>query len=271
MEPRPVFHIFIQPDSILHADFSRITPITDKGSTVDNGQLTLYKNGAVIGDMIPQGSGRYVFLGNTTNPRDSFKVYGSDGLYSFFIRGRVPSKIKINSLDTQTQIVAGVGPAFVMDLNFSDSAVDDNFYRILVYRHFYEYSLNSSNQRVDSVLRTRQITLDGSELPFIQNNFNNYTSSEILFSDATFNGTKPTFRLYTPEKVHETLLARTIKLEVVLENLEKPLYDFYNTRNAHIWQQQSISQLPGNVIGNIPNGFGVAAAYTQTRYTVAFQ
>lgn len=262
--------MFLQPDSFARADFSRLVPVDDKSSTVDNGLVTLSENGSVIGDMLAQGVGRYVFINKTFKPRDSFSVYGSDGLYSFFVRGRIPSKIKITAVDTQTQIVPGIGPAYLMDVAFADSAVDDNYYKLFVWRYYYEYKLDGSNQRIDSAFKIRKIAIDGSELPFIMNNFNNYSSSELLFSDASFNGTKPIFRIHTPEKVVETLSSRTVKLEVVLENLDKPLYDFYNTRNAHIWQQQSISQLPGVVIGNIPNGFGVAGSFTQNRYTITF-
>jgi hypothetical protein len=271
VDPKPVFHFLIRPDSILRADFSKVVPISEKSSTTDNGLVSVYRNGVLQGDMIAQGVGRYVLIGNSFKPRDSFLVYGSDGLFSFFVRGKVPSNILINGIDTQTLLVPGIGPAYTMDVEFKDSAIDENYYRIMVFRQFYEYKLDKNNQRIDSTLRSKRISIEGSELPFIQNNFNNYNSSEILFTDATFNGTTPKFRIYSTEKLHETAQFRTLKLDVVLENLEAPLYNFYNTRNAHIWQQQSISQLPGTVLGNITSGYGVSASYTQHRYTIVFK
>lgn len=269
--PRPVFHFFMRPDSVLRADLGRVVSISDNAIYNDQAVISVYRNNQLQGDLLAQGNGRYVLVGNDFKPRDSFRIEATDGNYNFYIRGRMPSAIAIQKIDTQTLLVPGIGPAFNMDIRFTDSAVDDNYYRIYALRFYYEYTLDASLKRTDSTLRVRRMNIDGSALPFIQNNFNNYTSSEILFTDATFNGTQPTFSVYTPENVHETPNERTVKVECVLENLEKPLYDFINTRNAHIWQQQSISQLPGVVLGNVAGGYGVAAAYTQSRIQILFK
>ena len=271
VEPKPVFHFFMRPDSVLRADLGRVLSISDNSIYNDEAVISVYRNNQLQGDLLAQGNGRYVLVGNAFKPRDSFRITATDGRYNFQIRGRIPSSIAIKKIDTQTLLVPGIGPAFNMDIQFVDSAIDDNYYRIYALRYYYEYTLNSNQQRTDSVLRVRRINIDGSALPFIQNNFNNYTSSEILFSDATFNGTQSTFSVYTSENVHEKPNERTVSIECILENLEKPLYDFINTRNAHIWQQQSISQLPGVVLGNISVGYGVASSYTQARVQILFK
>lgn len=265
IEPRPVFHLYINPDSALHADYSRVTGITDKNTTVDMALISVYRNNIPQGDMTSQGSGKYNLNPNQFLPRDSFRIYAADGLYSYFISGKVPSKVVIDKVDTQTLLIPGVGPAFAMDVTFTDSAVDDNFYRMSLIRTWYKYKIDINRNRIDSSLITGFVNISGSERPFIQNNFNNYTSREILFSDATFNGTTSKFRVHTTGQVHETLTERTLSLRVVLENIEKPLFDYYNTRNAHLWQQQSISQLPGTIMGNVGPGYGVAGAYTSTQ------
>jgi hypothetical protein len=221
--------------------------------------------------MPPIGKGKYYFLNNPFQPRDSFRIYGSDGLYSFFVRGRVPSRIVLNVTDTQTVLIPGIGPSFALDISFTDSAIDDNFYRLFLRKYFMQYTLDKNGNRTDSVMRTKILEIKGSEFPFIQNNFNNYTSSEILFNDATFNGTTPVYRIYTPGKMWGDASVRNLKLEVILENIEKPLFEYYNTRNAHLWQQQSISQLPGNINGNIVAGYGVAGAYTKSVKVISFE
>ena len=94
------------------------------------------------------------------------------------------------------------------------------------------------------------------------NNYNNYSSREVLLSDATFNGISKAIALYTTDPLAKTVGERPVSIEFHLENISKSLYEFYNTRNAHIWQQQSISQLPGNIIGNVPGILGVIGAYS---------
>jgi hypothetical protein len=67
---------------------------------------------------------------------------------------------------------------------------------------------------------------------------------------------------YTTDPLAKTTKERPVSIEFHFEYISKSLYEFYNTRNAHIWQQQSISQLPGMIKGNVPGAYGVVGAYT---------
>lgn len=100
------------------------------------------------------------------------------------------------------------------------------------------------------------------DLAAAENDYNNYTSREVVFSDATFNGVFKYIVFYTSDPLRNTTNERPLNIEFHLENISKSLYDFYNTRNAHIWQQQSISQLPGKIKGNVTGAYGVVGAYT---------
>lgn len=262
VEPKPVFYMFINPDSSLQSFFGQASGITESEVKIDNATVNLFQNGTLQGNMVAAGSGRYFIGPNKFKPRDSFAVTGTDGVHTFTVKGKIPTKPVIISSDTQTLLIPGLGPAFAIDLTFADSAIDDNYYRLSLKRTWYAYKLDKNLKRIDSTLKTAFINIAGSELAYIQNNYNNYTSKEIIFSDATFNGTIPKHRFYTSQAIHETMLNKTISLELIFENFDKPLFDYYNTRNAHLWQQQSITQIPGVILGNIPGGYGIVAAYS---------
>jgi hypothetical protein len=55
---------------------------------------------------------------------------------------------------------------------------------------------------------------------------------------------------------------------VVIENLDVDLYNYYNSRNAHLWQQSSIIQTPTQVQGNLGSVFGVIGAYSVDAFTI---
>lgn len=268
VERKPVFHLFIEPDSAVSASLFHVEAISDPILPDNTGDIVLYRNGNAFGPLANDGHGNYTYPSLKYSAGDSFRVKVSDGLNLFQVAGKVPSKLVFNKVDTATLIVPGFGPAFNITLEFKDSAVYDNYYRLYLKKKYYLYTVNANGDRIDSTLKTLTIPIYGAETPFFQNNFNNYTSNEILFPDATFNGTAVKFRFYTSASLAETRQIKVLSLEVFLENMEKSLYDYYNTRNAHLWQQQSITQLPGTIEGNIPNGYGVAGAFTHLRKVI---
>jgi hypothetical protein len=269
VDPLPVFHMYLEPDSNVEASFAHVTGITKPMQVEDAATISIYRNGTLLGTLASQGSGMYALPSTAFKPRDSFRVMASDAGSNFEVRGRVPSRLVIEKADTGTNLIPGFGPAFCIDsLVFTDSAVDENYYRLYVRRNFYQYKLDGMGNITDSTYKSEMLSIFGSALPIILNNFNNYTSKEILFSDATLNGTRVGFLIYSTEQVYSSKATRAVNLEVVLENINKQLFDYYNTRNAHLWQQQSIAQLPGVIEGNIPGGYGVIGAFTYTRRVI---
>lgn len=267
--PSPVFHMYLEPDSSIRASFAHVTGITSAASQEKGATIVIYRNGALLGSLFPDGNGKYSLATPGFKPRDSFLMTASDGVNAFEIKGRVPSRVVIERADTGTNLIPGIGPAFCIDsLLFTDSAADDNFYRLYLRRNFYQYKFDAGGNLIDSTLTSELMSIFSSAFPIIQNNFNNYTSKEILFSDATLNGTHLALLIYTTGNIYSNKGSRAVNLELVLENINKQLYDYYNTRNAHLWQQQSIAQLPGIIQGNIPDGYGVVGAFTRTRRVI---
>lgn len=257
----PVVHLYLSPDSSLRATCFRLAGLPDADRPEGNASLSLFRNGLPLGNATYAGAGIHVFSGNSFVSGDSFRLAGNiAGKTDFTVRGRIPNAIRISGSDTGRQPVPGVGQAFTFRLKFTDSALYSNYYRVFVRKVFRSYIYDYKGDLADSILKSEIISVYSTELPAIENNFNNYTSREVLFTDATFNGVRQEMVFYTTDRLRRTRLEKPLYLEIFLENLEKPLYHYYNTRNAHIWQQQSISQIPGVLQGNIPGAYGVVAA-----------
>lgn len=263
--PGHAVHCFITPDSIIVSDCRLTAPFGSKDVPVADAKFIIqYPSGQIMDSSLYTGNGLHIFKTNTLQSGDSFIFWGNIlGQPSFKIPAVIPNAISILQIDTSRQIIPGVGRAFSVVLKFSDNPINNNFYRCFMYKKSYRYVYDYAGNLSDSFLKKEIIALFSNELPVIENDFNNYTSRELLFSDATFNGVNQNMAFYTSDPLIITRLERPVGIEFHIENIDKNLYDFYNTRNAHIWQQQSISQLPGSIIGNIPGMYGVMGGYTK--------
>ncbi|MBL7810631.1 MAG: DUF4249 family protein [Bacteroidetes bacterium] len=267
MNPVPVFHMYINPDSPSRATFWRSSQILENPVFISDAQIELMKNGISAATMNHIVSGNYA-AAKIFKPGDSFSVNVQHTLGSFTVNGQIPSRVVIPALDTATGLVAGVGRSFIMRVTIADSARYENQYRLYVTKTYYQYIYDFMGVLADSMIQESIVSIGGRELPFLQNNFNNYTSRELLFTDATFNGVNQKLEFYTTDKLVKTNYQRPLKLTVHLENTDPFLYNYYNTRNAHLWQQQSITQIPGALQGNIPGGYGVTGAFTEAVWQV---
>lgn len=260
----PVFHLFIGSDSSVQAECMQSAGMFETVKYIDGSTILAQQNNNAPVPGIQAGNGRYIFPGMKYKSGDIFRLdVGISGFSPFGLEGKVPNKIIIEKTDTGRVLIPGLGISYYMDFRFTDSALYDNYYRFQVYKISYKYSLNNQGQKTDSIKIRELISIYSSALPVAENNFNNYSSREILFSDATINGVQNTMRIHTTEKLMPTAQEKPLLLEIHLQNVEKTLYQYFNTRNAHIWQQQSISQVPGAVIGNLPGTLGVAGAYSE--------
>lgn len=260
----PVFHLFIGNDSLVQAECMQSAGVFESVKYIDGSTILAQQNNSAPVPGISGGNGRYLFSGLKFKSGDIFRLdVGISGYSPFGLEGKVPNKTIIEKIDTGRVLIPGLGISYYLDIRFTDSALYDNYYRIQVYKISYKYSLNNQGQRTDSTKSRELISIYSNALPVAENNFNNYSSREILFSDATVNGVQNTLRIHTTEKLMPASKEKPLMLEIHLQNVEKTLYQYFNTRNAHIWQQQSISQVPGAVIGNLPGTLGVAGAYSE--------
>lgn len=262
----PVFHAYMCPDSQLRASFFSTDGVLNPDAPVvnNNVKLSIGFNDYFFAYL---NQGKYFLGSNPLTPNTHYKLAFEFNNKTYLTDGRVPNKINILHLDTQTGPRASFGKTFVIKFKFADSAGYNNYYHIYLRKYFYEYK-KVNNVIVDSTLKSAIISVYGNELAFVQNNFNNYSNKEILFDDQTFNGVTTNYEVYTNTSLARDANTRTFKIELVLENIEKSLYNYYNSRNAHLWQQNSITQTPGIVQGNIPDALGVVGSYTQARYEI---
>ena len=125
-------------------------------------------------------------------------------------------------------------------------------------------------KKIDSVSQTERVAISGNEIPFLRNPYNAYTTKEILFSDETFNGVAARFEIFETLIKSNSNIYKTEYIDIYLENISESIYTYLNTRNAHLWQQNSITQLPSKVTGNLGVAYGVFGAYSTDRYRIKF-
>lgn len=265
----PVFHCFINPDSAIQASFFTTDGVLNPDEAVVNQPVKLsYGLNSYLFNYL--AFGKYLLAANPLNNLSNYNLEFEWNGKSYLTGGTVPSKVIIQKVDTQTGPRASYGKTFVMQFDLKDSAQYKNFYRLYAVKYYWEYRF-SGVVKVDSAYKTQLLSIYGNEFAFINNNFNNYTTKEILFDDKTINGIFSTYEIYTNISVYSDKDNRVEKIILYLENIEESLYNFYNSRNAHLWQQNSITQTPGQVLGNIPGAFGVVGSYTTAKYEIKMQ
>lgn len=267
----PVVKTLLTPDSTIIAYCSKVVDITSPFYSEIHANATIktaYNRKEESFSLLKPGE--YVWK-STLQAKDSFYFHYANAEDTFLITDRLPTKIVIAKIDTATQLIPGIGNTQTFTVHFKDSALYANFYRVYVIQKIQKYTLNSAGNIIDSAIAFETMKVDGTELPFLRNSYNSYTDKELLFDDETFNGVEANFEFYnlTPftNSKSKKLLAHTI----VLENITESLYNYYNTEAAHIWQQQSITQTPGMVKSNIPNGYGVVGGFTADVFTILYK
>jgi hypothetical protein len=256
-----VIHSFIHPDSFLNATVSEVSQITSSYIWINDANLTILSKSKGLFSFNGNGNGKYAMNQNFL-PNDSLKFQISHSLLTDIIPIKIPSRIHIKRLDTFTTLISNVGKTKAYRIYFKDSAYNTNFYRIYGVRHFKKYTIDAVLGKVDSFLYEDKLPIGGTEVCFTRNSYNNYTTKEILFSDEIINGTELRLEFYEtlPRAVSNAIVL--YQIDIYLENIDVNIFNYLNSRNAHIWQQNSITQLPTSVIGNIVNGFGVVGGYT---------
>jgi hypothetical protein len=270
MAEGPVVECIIEADSHHLVRYSRVVPISEPFNLPSQAHVTLEISGAKSKLARNISPGNFMIDDFFVKARDSFhfQLFSPDDTVK--ISDVMPSNIVLTKTDTLTQAIAGIGLTQVFSIQFRDSAIDENYYRLSAARQTKKYVLGSSGQKLDSAIEWQTMKIDGNETPFVRNNFNNYTEQEILFSDEIFNGVLSTFRFHNLLPFQNTTSEKTMSVLVTLENISFATYQYYNSRAEHLWSQKSITQLPGPVQTNIPKGYGVLGASTSVKWLIVY-
>jgi len=266
----PVVKVILTPDSTIIAYCSKVVDITSPFYAETQATATLKNSyNTPSQSFILLKPGEYIWKSNL-KAKDSFYFHYANTEDTFEVFDRLPTKIVISKIDTATQLIPGIGNTQTFAVHFKDSALYANFYRLYVVQKIIKYTLNTSGNIIDSSYYIEKMKIDGTELPFLRNSYNSYTDKELLFDDETFNGVEANFAFYNLNPFANSKTQKLISRTIILENTTEALFNYYNTEVAHIWQQQSITQIPGVVKSNIPNGYGVVGGFTSDYYTILY-
>lgn len=264
-----VVHSFINPDSNLNVNIAKVSNLNEPYIWISDAIVNVSRNRKDQSTLTYNSDGNY-----SSNLQfrynDSAYLSINHPLYQNEIALKVPSKVKIRQVDTFKALIGSVGKTRVFRIYFKDSAYNKNFYRLYCIRTFKKYTLDQNGNRIDSIRNTERVALGGNEIPFLRNPYNAYTTKEILFSDETFNGVAARYEVFETLIKSNAANYKTEYIDIYLENISESIYNYLNTRNAHLWQQNSITQLPSKVNGNMGVAYGVFGAYSTDRYRIQF-
>ena len=269
LEVNAALHAFLNPDSISLLQLSEVVNITENIVGIDNANIEILN--ITSGDksiMLHSKNGSYI--GNISiSPNDILSLAINWNNKEYAAQTFVPNKPILDTAFSGLTFVGSVGYTRVFNFTLKDLAASNDYYRLYLMTKKMVYTLDANNTVIDSNIVLEKSSISGDEIGFIRNTYNNYTTKELLFSDESFNGLTTAFEFYLTKPENESN-SRVIQHRIVVENLPVELYDYYNSRNAHLWQQSSITQSPTPLIGNIPNMYGVFAAYNLSDYMISY-
>jgi len=269
LESNVALHAFLNPDSIDVIQLSKVVNITEDIVGIDNANIELLNLSS--GDktiMVHKTDGAY--NGNITIAQnDVLSLTVNWNNIQYTAQTYVPVKPIIDTVSSKLNFVGSIGFTRVFNFTLKDIAASTDYYRLYLITQKVVYTLDANSEVIDSSIVWEKSSISGDEIGFIRNSYNNYTTKELLFSDESFNGLTTSLEFYLTKPENETN-SKLIQHRIVVENLPIELFDYYNSRNAHLWQQSSITQSPTPLRGNIPNMYGVFAAYNLTDYILSY-
>jgi hypothetical protein len=258
---------FLCADSQARVQVGKVSGITESYNYVTDATVSLISNGKRF-PLAYDKDGWYVSPSIVLDANESVRVDVVHGTRGLSQELRAPSRLQIQTIQTFPLVVGFVGRTVGFRLFFKDSAYNDNYYRLWVQESYWLYKKDTKGNKIDSLLQSRKLPISGDDIAYLRNPYNVYTNRELLFSDVTFNGLRTGLEFYRASAQPED--ERTESYRVVLENLHPDLYHYYNDRNAHLWQQSSITQTPTKVEGNIEGVYGIFGLYQVDDYVVKF-
>lgn len=269
LEVNAALHAFLNPDSVSLIQLTEVVNITENIVGIDNANIEILNISSGDKTSILHSKDGFYSGNITIAPNDLLSLSVNWNNKQYTAQTIVPIKPILDTASSKLNFVGSIGYTRVFNFTLKDLAASNDYYRLYLMTEKMVYSLDANNSVVDSSIIWEKSSISGDEISFIRNSYNSYTTKELLFSDESFNGITTTFEFYLTKPENESN-SRLIQHRIVVENLPVELYDYYNSRNAHLWQQSSITQSPTPLSGNIPNMYGVFAAYNLSDYTISY-
>lgn len=269
LEVNAALHAFLNPDSNNLLQLSKVVNITENIVGIDNAKIEILNiSSGDKSSMLHSKDGAY--FGNVSiGPNDFLSLTVNWNNKEYTAQTSVPNKPILDTASSGLKFIGSIGYTRVFNFTLKDLAASNDYYRLYLMTKKMVYSFDANNTVIDSSIILEKSSISGDEIGFIRNTYNNYTTKELLFSDESFNGLTTAFEFYLTKPENESN-SRVIHHRIVVENLPVELYDYYNSRNAHLWQQSSITQSPTPLNGNITNMYGVFAAYNLAEYIISY-
>jgi hypothetical protein len=286
-----VVNSFITPDSLFEVDLSHTKAFFGKETcfhAVPGATIDLYEEGTEIGTLPyieTNGDSVSVYKSASFYP-GAGKTYrvevSADGYDAVSCETTIPEPMKIIRFDTTDTKIRTTLP---LTLTFRDSALVDNYYRIILTATlgYSDLLWNEETQQEDSVIIVLSETVGtflDSEDPLLdgEGNADDYLFGSAgnvynIFSDKLIAGQTYAFGFkyasaYLNTKTLDTDKGEFYKMEVQFQSISYDEYMYLLTYTNYEWNDGDALTEPVQVYTNVTNGTGIFAGYSTERSTI---
>jgi hypothetical protein len=158
------------------------------------------------------------------------------------------------------------------DITFKDAPGQSNYYAMAIFAS--SYSRVPPFSQLDPLPRIERpldptFSAEYYEEFYFDHAPGGYGTYNLLFNDRMFDGKKYTFKVDVFEIVFpdDTLNIRPLEYQIYLKTLSEPYYNYRVTYNKQKKTRDDPFAQPVQVFGNIENGYGIFAGYSQSMIT----
>ncbi len=257
-QPQLVLNTFFHPDSVWSATISLNRHILSDlpFASVEDATVIMYQNDSPIDTLIHQQNGFYKSKSNKPLINTEYEIRASTAEYGMINgKSKIPMPAPISHVDVKNREASATeGESTVINVTFQDNAAEVNYYEIMVqieseWYNGYDGTIHKSR---------RPVNIESND--HISNNNETFWDGGVIFKDILFNGKEFEISVntqYTTIQDSETVI-------VSLQTLSEDSYKYKTTVQLQNETSGDPFAQPVNVTGNIENGFGIFAGYSQS-------
>ncbi len=262
-----VLNSILNPDSILVVELSESIDVLDDNEwiQIQNGSVMIYENEELLDELIHEKNGIYILPDYFPKLGASYRIVASspnhDPVEATTLLPETAGTITSLSVDS-VELVGEFGNSKEYRIEFEfDDPSGENYYEIVSYaivvdNYYIEDDLiaDTSYSRLYSLMPEDQSIED----------FQEYDDSWVI-DDKLFDGRTKKIR-FTADGYEFS--NRVLQLDFYLRHVTKDYYEYTRSKTLQEWIGGDPFAEPVPVFSNIENGFGIFAAYSQSKTSI---
>jgi len=256
-EPKLTINSTLSPDAEWFVHLSSSIGILETGDPEDvqNGEVVIYQNGAVLDTFAHAGDGFYVPLQSIPDPQEgnSYEIRATaPGFEAVSSVATIPPQVTIDRAYTLPVLDANGNPGFTTELTveFQDPPGENFYFVSLVNVDTFGIPPNQSVAYYNVFMESSDPALAAQPL------YSNFEFNGLLFPDVSFEGQDKTLKFTAFEEVNSS---RTYIL--ILGSMSEDYY-LYGRTYSQTWENDGNPFAePVMIHSNVANGYGIFAGF----------